>query len=44
MKKTNKIKNFGKFDVLTLTDVFVNQKRMNVCEHTVKMASHNRFK
>jgi hypothetical protein len=24
--------------VLTITDVFLNHKRVNVCEHTVKMA------
>ena len=25
----------------TITDVFLNQKRVNVCEHTVKMAPHD---
>jgi len=26
-------------NILTVTDVFLNQKRVNVCEHTTKMAS-----
>ena len=25
--------------ILTITDAFLNQKRMNVCEHTTQMAS-----
>ena len=25
---------------MTMTDIFLNQKRVNVCEHTVKMALH----
>ena len=28
------------WNVSTITDVFLDQKRVNVCEHTVKMASH----
>ena len=28
---------------LTLTEVFANQKRVNVCEHTVKLASSDSF-
>ena len=28
---------------MTLIEVFVNQKRINVCEHTVKMAPHDSF-
>ena len=30
-------------NILTITDVFLNQKRVNVYEHTVKMASHESF-
>ena len=26
-----------------ITDVFLDQKRVNVCEHMVKTAPHNRF-
>ena len=28
---------------MTITDVFLDQKRVNVCECTVKMASHESF-
>ena len=28
---------------LTITDVFLDQKRVNVCEHMVKMVSHESF-
>jgi hypothetical protein len=28
-------------DVLTLLKVFVNQKRVNICEHIVKMVPHD---
>ena len=28
---------------MTLTEVFVNQKRMNLCEHTVKMVPQDSF-
>ena len=39
MKGTNKLKNTRKLiDVSTLMQVFVSHKRINVCEHTVKMA------
>jgi hypothetical protein len=27
-----------------ITDAFVSQKRVNVCEHMVKTAPHNRFR
>ena len=30
-------------DTLTLTEVLVNQKRMNICKHTVKMMPHDCF-
>ena len=30
--------------ISTVTDVFLNQKRVNVCEHMVKMASIERLK
>ena len=29
------------WDVLTLTEVLANRKRVNVCEHTVKMVQWN---
>jgi hypothetical protein len=28
---------------LITTDVFLNQKRINVCEYTIKMAPHDSF-
>ena len=28
------------WDILANTEVLVNQKRVNICEHTVKMAPH----
>ena len=31
-------------NILTVTDVFLNQKRVNVCEHTTKMASLESFR
>ena len=37
MKGTNKLKEHRETYVLTFTEVFVNQKRINVCEHTVKI-------
>jgi hypothetical protein len=40
MKETYKRAHEKLRDILTLTEVFVNQRRMNVCELTVKMASH----
>ena len=30
-------------NILMVTDVFLNQKRVNVCEHTVKVASLESF-
>ena len=30
-------------NILTVTDVFFNQKRVNICEHTEKMASVESF-
>ena len=30
-------------NISTITYVFLDQKRVNVCEHTVKMASHEGF-
>ena len=30
-------------NILTITDVFLNQERVNVCGHTVKMASLENF-
>ena len=30
-------------DILTITNVFLDQKRVNVCEHTVKMAPSESF-
>ena len=35
MKGTNKLKEH--METFTFTEVFVNQKWINVCEHTVKM-------
>ena len=29
--------------VSTITDVFLDQKRVNVCEHTIKMEPHESF-
>ena len=31
------------WNVSTITDVFLHQKRVNVCEHMVKMVSHDNF-
>ena len=41
MKDTQKKSTGKKMRFLTLTEVFVNQKRVNVCEYTVKMAPHD---
>ena len=30
-------------NMLTVTDVFLNQKRVNVCGHTIKMVSRESF-
>ena len=30
-------------NILTITDVFLNQKRVNICEHMVKIASREGF-
>ena len=30
-------------DISTIMEVFLNQKRINVCEYTVKKASHDSF-
>ena len=44
MKGTNKVNSTWKFNlcILTLTEVFVNQKRINVCEHTGKLGLTNK--
>ena len=31
------------WNILTITDIFLDQKRTNVCEHTIKMAPCERF-
>ena len=42
MKVTNKPKEHKEI-LSTLTEVFVNQKRINVCEHIVNMMPCNSF-
>ena len=39
MKDKNKIREYMETYILTFTEVFVNQKVMNVCENLLNMAS-----
>ena len=42
-KGTHKHKQMESWNILAITDAFLDQKRVNVCEQAVKMASHGYF-